>query len=140
MDGFSKTPRFVLKADGLPIGPNTVPANQDAETQVVFGFSSKEHYDAFQKACSDPVTPYPLVKGYLQNQVEEGSGRRQLVMLDADSPTQEECLAATFQSILASIQSSSDTVPVSHQLHLDRESLLYDVRSVEPRASAPASG
>ncbi|KLU05035.1 hypothetical protein RISK_002797 [Rhodopirellula islandica] len=140
MDSFSKTPRFVLKADGLPIGPDTVPSNRETETQVVFGFSSKEHYDAFQKVCSDPVTPYPLVKGYLQNQVEESGGRLQLVMLDADSPTQEVCPAATFQATLTSIEGSSDTVPVSHQLNFDGESLRYDVRRVEPRASAPASG
>jgi hypothetical protein len=136
VDGFSKTPRYVLKDGSHPTGPSVLHASSDAPPLVVFGFSDKPEYDVFSKASPLALTPYPLVKGFLENQIAEDSGSLRLVVLDATFPKQVVFNAATMQSVLNAFRVDSDRVAISHQLVLDDSSQGHRVREVANTAAA----
>ncbi|TWU44846.1 hypothetical protein Q31b_00160 [Novipirellula aureliae] len=128
--GFAKTPRYVLK-DGLhPASPIVLLAATDAELTVVFGFSDKPEYDTFLNARSQALTPYPLVRGYLQNQIDLDVDLLRLIVLDASDPEQEVLDAATFENVLAAFQTDSDSVSVTHQLIRDAASQGYRIQEI----------
>ena len=139
VDCFIKTPRYVLKEGSHPTCPSIQPASADDHSIVIYGFSDKPEYDAFLSASSLALTPYPLVKGFLTNQIELDSNSLKLIVVDAVSPVERSLYAATFQSILDSFQSGSDRVPVSHQLELDGESSLYQIEASSALAPAKLS-
>ena len=96
---------------------------------VIFGFSDKPEYDAFLASTTLALTPYPLVKGYLQNQIAMDVASLHLIVLDARSFQQQILHAATFQSVLESFQNDKDSVAVSHQLELQGSPLAYRVQA-----------
>ncbi len=129
VDGFAKTPHYVLRDGSHPTCPSLCQASLDGGLTVIFGFSDKPQYDAFLAASTLALTPYPLVKGYLLNQVAINVDSLKLVVLDAVSSQQPTLYAATFQSVLESIQMDLENVAVSHQLILEKSSLAYQVKS-----------
>lgn len=131
---FAKTPHYVLKDGSHPTRPIVLRSNGEAEATVIFGFSDKPQYDAFQVASSDALTPYPLVKGYLQNQIASDDDSLKLVVLDGIAPHQQSHHAATFQHVLDSLQSDWESVPVSHLLVRDVALQGYRIETV-PSAS-----
>ncbi len=129
VDGFAKTPRYVLREGAYPTCPCVVHSSNDPRPAVIYGFSDKPEYDAFLSNSSLALTPYPLVKGFLKNKIELDAIHLKLVVLDAAS-SQQDCLyAATFQSVLDSLQVNSDCVAVSHRLVLADSSSAYRIES-----------
>jgi hypothetical protein len=98
---------------------------------VIFGFSDKPQYDAFLMQSSTLLTPYPLVMRFLIDQIAHDGNSLKLVALDAASPTQKKLSAATFQSVLSSLQSNVDDVTVTHQIWLDAATAEYKVKTLE---------
>ena len=129
MDGFSRTPRYVLMHDRIPAGPSVMQTSE-VEVIAVFGFSSKPLYDAFLSHSPMALTPYPLVKGYLQRQVDLGTAVMQLVVLDANGPQQLNLPAATARAIVESLDLKRDEVEVSHELIFDDSSGCYQAHSL----------
>lgn len=116
VDGFSKTPRYLLKDGSHPTCPSLLQASPDDHSSVIFGFSDKPKYDAFSSASSLALKPYPLVQGFLKDQIDQNVGSLSLVVLDAVSSEQQCLYAATSQSVMESFQAESDSVAVSHRL------------------------
>ena len=129
VDGFTKTPRYVLKGGAHPSGPSVLKTSSDAQFTVIFGFSDKPEYDLFLKTSPVALTPYPLVKGYLKNQSDLEGDPLQLIVLDATSSQQRTLDAATFQSVLQAFQLNSDLVAISHQLVRDESSPAYRIQT-----------
>ncbi|MGB7346464.1 MAG: hypothetical protein WBD20_19750 [Pirellulaceae bacterium] len=127
VDGFAKTPRYVLKEGSHPTGPSVSQASSDDHAVVIYGFSDKPEYDLFLSASSLALTPYPLVKGFLKNQIELDFSSLKLVVLDACSSAEQCLFAATFQSVLSSFRLDLDTVAVSYRLVLKESSSDYRI-------------
>lgn len=134
VDGFSKTPRYVLKDGTHPTSPTVVRGSSEDEPTAIYGFSSKLSYDVFWKSQSTALTPFPLVRLFLQNQIDLDGDLLRLVVLDATSPQQEMLQAATFQAVVEAFRESSDSVPVSHQLILAGDSSGYRVEALQDNA------
>lgn len=134
VDVFSKTPRYVLKHGSHPISPLVVQAGSENQPTAIYGFSGKPGYDIFWKAQSEALMPFPLVRLYLQNQIDLDSDSLRLVVLDATSPEQEILQAATFQAVLEAFRQNSDSVSVSHQLIRDGDSPGYRVEAFHDHA------
>lgn len=125
---FAKVPRYVLKDSSHPTCPSAYGSSPDHPVVVIFGFSDKPEYDVFLEASSLELTPYPLVKGYLQNQIGLEMSATKLVAVDAASPHQLVFHAATMEAVLESFQLGLDQVAITHQLILDEFSKHYRVQ------------
>ena len=128
---FADTPCYVLKSGNLPIFPKVVGDDPDADCVCVYGFSNKLVYDQFIKNAAQPLTPYPLVNGYLANQIAvigsddtNGAGLR-LVILDATDPAQPVLTAATMAAVLLAQQEKAKQIPVEFELVYDPETNSY---------------
>ncbi len=133
MPVYLATPNYVLLAGKERLGPTLSAPDSASRYQIIYGFSDKQPYDAF--CASDPValTPYPLVKGYLQSQLENPGELVRLVVLDATGPHETELYAATMQSVLDAMNSKASHVTASFRLTFDTSTQAYDV---EPLANA----
>ena len=127
---FAKIPRYILKDGSHPTRPIVLSETSRAESTVIFAFSGKPAYDAFLIASSQALTPYPLVKGYLQNQLALGVDGLRLIVLDAGGPQQEALDAATFENVLESFERNSESVPITHQLFRDEASRGYRIQTL----------
>lgn len=125
---FAKIPRYVLRDGAHPTCPSVSNSSPDNPVTVIFGFSDKPEYDVFLKASSLELTPYPLVKGYLLNQIGMEMSATKLVAVDASSPHQLVFHAATMEAVLESFQLGLDQVAITHQLILDEFSKHYRVQ------------
>ena len=134
VEGFSKTPRYVLKDGSHPTSPVVVVDATEVEPTVIFGFSGKASYDLFWKAQSASLTPFPLVRLFLQNKIDQGGNSLSLVVLDATSPQQEILAAATFQAVAEAFRQNSETLPVSHRLIRSGDSTGYRVEALQDHA------
>ena len=137
VDGFAKTSRYVLNEGSYPSCPSVLQA-PDGHATVIYGFSGKQAYNVFLSASSFALMPYPLVKGFLKNQIELDSGTLKLVVLDAVSAAEPCLYAATFQSVLESQELGSGCVSISHRLVLDEPSSLYRIEASSFSASMKA--
>lgn len=120
------TPRYVLLDGRERASPNLLADNAEPIYLAIYGFSDKETYDLFCANSKLALTPYPLVKGYLQNQLTQ-SAIDHLVVVDAASPYEMYLRAATMKSVLEAHQSQANHVAVSFRLTLDQESQSYRV-------------
>jgi hypothetical protein len=127
----SKTPRYVLREGNHPTALTAVSCASHPAFTVIFGFSDKPQYDSFLSASRLALTPYPLVRRFLIDQLECDEKNLKLVVLDALAPTQPVLSAATFQSVLSSLQKNIDSVPVTHQLLFDATAEEYRIRILE---------
>jgi len=129
--GFAKTPRYVLKDGSRITRPIVSPSSSDAKHTVIFAFSDKPEYDTFLRASLDALTPYPLVKGYLRNQLILDDEWLHLLVLDASGPQQEVLDATTFKDVLEAFQTDSNSVNVTYQLILDVASKGYRIEKLK---------
>ena len=103
---FANTPWYVLKSGNQPIYPMINLAEPHTPCECIYGFSDKAIYDVFIKGAGEPLTPYPLVKGYLSHQLDAAGSaetkrdRLRLVILDATDQAQPVLLATTMASVL----------------------------------------
>lgn len=130
VDGFAKTPRYVLKDGAYPTCPSVLQVSSEDHATVIFGFSDKPEYDIFLSASSLLLTPYPLVKGFLKNQIELNKDSMKLVVLDAISSRQPTLHAATFQDVVESLELNSDAVAVTHRLVKEETSSDYRIETL----------
>jgi len=121
------TPNYVLMAGNRHIGPKVVPLLTGTECLPIYGFSDKGPYDKFCANSPLALTPYPLVKGYLQRQTENRGEGLKLVVLDAVGPRELLLYAATMQAVLEAQEHRTPHVTVTHQLTFDREADAYRV-------------
>jgi hypothetical protein len=121
------TPCYVLLEANCRIGPDVLPMLSGLECLSIYGFSDKEPYDKFCANSQLALTPYPLVKGYLQTQAEIRDKRLKLVVLDPVGPREALLDAATMEAVLVAQQNRTPQVTVTHQLSFDREANAYRV-------------
>ena len=118
------TPRYVLLDGSERASPNLLTNIAQPRYLAIYGFSDKEPYDLFCDNSKLELTPYPLVKGYLQDQLKQ-SEIGHLVVVDAASPDEAHLRAATMESVLEAQQSQACQVAVSYWLTLDPSSQSY---------------
>jgi hypothetical protein len=129
--------RYVLKDGLLPASPNLEPESADsANPFAIYGFSDKPQYDAFHSQCSRLLTPYPLVKRFLQNQIDQSAARLGLVVLDAASPSQAELFAIEMKGLVEALDRNQSFVFATHRMLLTLATSTYRVMPI----LAPAEG
>ena len=129
----ASTPFYVLKSGNQAIYPTIEFDNQDTNCVCVYGFSDKPIYDKFIKSTEQHLTPYPLVKGYLVNQVAEAASSKneesklRLVILDAANFEQSVLSAATMANVLLAHQAKVKQVSIDCELVLDPATNSYQL-------------
>lgn len=131
-DLLAETPRYVLLNDKLRLCPELLPTQGGPACTAIYGFSDKQPYDLFCANCDLPLTPYPLVKGYLKKQIADSDGCIQLVVVDATGPLQIQMNAATMNLVLEAQEQNANQVAVSFRLTLDPASKAYLVEKARP--------
>ena len=124
------TPCDVLLVDQQRLGPKLLAAPGGIPYEAIYGFSSKQSYDLFRANSDLPLIPYPLVKGYLKNQIAESADTIHLVVVDATGPQEIELNAVTMNSVLAAQERQSNQVTVSFRLRMDQEAKAYRVEKI----------
>ena len=141
---FADTPKYVLRDEGQPV--HTTINFEDPKTSCtcVYGFSDKRIFDEFNKNAKQHLTPYPLVQGYLTNQIAEAETAGMqgigigLVILDATDPTQAVVSAATMAAVLGAQQEKTKQVPIELELVFSSETggyLKHDSKRTPPVAT-----
>lgn len=124
----ARTPFFVLIDGSLRIGPKVMSLDAGVECSAIYGFSDKPSYDRFRRNSQLAVKPYPLIKGYLRNQIEAASGHLKLVVIDAAGPS-ELCLhAVTMEAALEAQASCAANVTTAYRLAFDEVANAYRVQ------------
>ncbi len=95
------TPRYVLREDREPVGPQVVQSNSAATCSAIYGFSDKRAYDIFTSSNNRDLRPYPLMKAYLKNRIADESGEALLIVVDAATLTDDRVTVATMENVLA---------------------------------------
>ena len=134
-----RTPHYVLMDGSRRLGPQVIPLDLGANCSIIYGFSDKGPYDRFCGNSDMALTPYPLVKGYLRNQVGDSGGDLNLVVLDADGP-RERCLhAATMEAVLEAQESLTIHVTAAHRLTFDKDAAAYRVNEHTNFTKSPSA-
>jgi uncharacterized protein YbcI len=123
----ASTPNYVLIDGNLRIGPKVVPLDAGMGCSAIYGFSDKRSYDNFCAKSEQALKPYPLVKGYLRNQIEAPGEVLKLVVIDACGPCEQCLYAATMEAVLAAQESRATQLNTTYQLMLDQEADAYRV-------------
>ena len=124
------TPNYVLLDEKGPIGPKLVENSAQPLGTVIYGFSDKVPYDAFRANGLLGLRPYPLVKGYLRNQIAARRGdERLLVVVDATGPAADRLNTVTMESVFEAQQQSAKEVNVSSELRFDAVQQAYAVQA-----------
>ncbi len=129
--GLTRTPRYVLNDGTMRICPLVLDSEGNCST-VIYGFADKPEYDAFMSSNDTLLTPYPLVKRYLETELESRDDNLHLIVLDAASPREKFLSAATFQSVLLALQMNDSFVRVTHRLLLEEGTSQYRIVSILP--------
>ena len=129
------TPKYVLMDDDGRIGPHLVPSPGGHTCLAVYGFSGKAFYDRFISASSLSLTPYPLVRGDLRNQLELAGNELALVVVDAAGPDEPVLEAALMQAVLLAQESKAMQVTAQHRLVLEPSTKAYRAPKADPQES-----
>ena len=120
----ASTPRYVLLEENHRLGPKVIPSDVGVGCSVIYGFSDKGPYDRFCGNSDLALRPYPLVEGYLRNQVTDSGGVLKLIVLDVDGP-RERCLHAA--TMLEAQENRAAGVNTGYRLILDPKADAYRV-------------
>ena len=123
----ASTPNYVLIDGNLRIGPKVVPLDAGTECSAIYGFSDKGPYDKFCTNSQQALKPYPLVKGYLRNQMDAPGDSLKLVVIDAAGPSEPYLHAATIEAVLEAQESRAAHVTAAYRLTFDEEANAYRV-------------
>ncbi|MCU0710735.1 MAG: hypothetical protein MUC43_01655 [Pirellula sp.] len=138
MTALMKLPRYVLRHDLAAIGP----ANQDPDNSqpacVIYGFSDKPDYDLFRSQDTRLLKPYPLVARFLIDELRNGSTAKQLIVLNASSPSQESVYAVGMKEVLDAFNDKLDHVEASHELKINQSNQMYQLKRIENNQPASA--
>ena len=123
------TPRYVLLIDTQKMGPTVFLDDPDSRCVAIYGFSDKGPYDEFRENGDLSLRPYPLVEGYLRNQLSNDNGNEteclRLVVLDSSSPDERFVYAAGMQAVLDSMTNQKPDVAAEYQLSLVQRNGVY---------------
>ena len=122
-----ETPNDILLDGNNRFGPEVQALHSGNGCTAIYGFSNKEYYDSFCKKSEKALAPYPLVKGYLRNQIKGAGDSLLLVVVDAEGPHESDLNAATMQSVLDAQENRSSRVAVSFRLTRIDQSQAYRV-------------
>ena len=120
------TPCYLLKSGSQAIFPTINFENPDTNFVCVYGFSDKPIYDKFIESAEQLLTPYPLVQGYLTNQIAEvssdgGGAHLAIVILDATGLEAPILSAASMTTVLLAQQEKAKQVQTEFCLAFDPE-------------------
>lgn len=132
------TPYYVLLDGKLRVGPTILSILPDRNYTAIFAFSDEQPYKIFCENSNVALTPYPLVKGYLRNQMMESVDSELLIVVDASGPNGSQLNAATASSVLEAQENRSKQVPISFELHFDREAQAYRATKISLEACSRA--
>lgn len=121
------TPRYVLMDRKGRISPKVVLLASGRICTAIYGFSEKGLYDKFSLQSDEALTPYPLVKGYLQNQVDAAGDNLKLVVVDAAEFDEPFLDAATMEAVLEAQENRASHVAATYRLVLDEKTKDYTV-------------
>ena len=119
------TPYYVLMESNRRIGPKVVQLPAGMECAPIYGFSDKGTYDNFCMNGQLGLTPYPLVKRYLLNQVDAPGDGLKLVVVDAAGPCEPYLHAATMEAVLEAQEDRTTHVTAAYRLVFDQEADAY---------------
>lgn len=129
----SSTPNYVLMEEGHRKGPRLL-ADFDANCDMIYGFSNKAAYECFRTNCDVALAPYPLVKGYLRNQIAATGKTHKLVAIDVKGPCDPTLSASTMATVLAAQEEGIAHVTAAYLLTLDEEANAYRLAEVSAEA------
>ena len=125
------TPQYVLRNESYAFGPNMTKSSSKLIYKSIFGFSDKPFYDKFSDESQIPLTPYPLVKGYLKNQITAVIDELlNLIIVDATGPAADVVYAATMDSILVAHESGDKQILATHLLRFDPKVNAYGLEAI----------
>lgn len=119
------TPHYVLMDGNRRIGPEVAALPSEIACMPIYGFSDKGLYDRFRTNGQQALKPYPLVKGYLRNQIDAPDDSLKLVVLDAADASEPYLHAATMAAVLEAHEKRSVHVCATHSLIFDQEANAY---------------
>jgi hypothetical protein len=131
-DLLAKTPNYVLLDGTKRFGPDVLALESGRDCIAVYGFSDKSSYDAFCKNTTVALTPYPLMKGYLKNQIESDEDTLLIMAIDAAGPDEPIVNASTFPVVLEAREKKMTLAAVGCQLLKDNPSTAYRVEECHP--------
>ncbi|MEW4452030.1 hypothetical protein AB1L30_05030 [Bremerella sp. JC817] len=113
------------------VGPRLEEGTSHSSRQVLYGFSDSDAYERFRSHSTNDYRPYPLVKGYLREQLQSDSERIGLIVLDAVSARDEQLNAAAMDNVLQALEASDAKVGSRYRLTYDAATLAYQVSERE---------
>jgi hypothetical protein len=113
IDNLAPLPLYVLLEENAPIRVQLVALDAEESQQTLYAFSDKKQYDAFTAATTRDLRPYPLVKGYLRNQLTTIDDGVRFVAIDAPAPNLEQLNVASIESVIDAFEKKSGQV-VTH--------------------------
>jgi hypothetical protein len=132
------TPCYVLLDGKQRLGPQLLRPHAGPEGVAIYGFSDKPPYDLFCANSELALTPYPLVKGYLKNQIADSGDAIRLVVVDAAGPNETQLNAATMESVLEAQEQKAERVTISFHLMLDQGSQAYRIEKASSGLDVPS--
>jgi len=123
------TPYYVLMNKSYRFGPNILHESTGTHCLPIYGFSSRETYEAFRTNCALMLTPYPLVKRFLQEQIDTASDGPRLIVLNATFPDEARVEATTMEAVLAAQTSKAAQVATDYHLVLDLAASAYRIET-----------
>lgn len=123
------TPRYVLIDGDHRIGPKITALPSGGDSLLIYGFSSKSRYEEFCANQPLGLKPYPLVKGYLRNQINESSHCLNLVVLDPRGTNEPLQLATTMQAVLDAQETLAAKVNMTYRLVFNHQADAYSVEA-----------
>ena len=123
------TPIYVLIDNTLRIGPKVVALDTGVACAPIYGFSGKGPYDQFCSNSQQALKPYPLVKLYLQSQLDAADDSLKLVVLDATGPHDPYLHAATIEAVLEAQANGAATVVAAYGLIFDDVANAYRMQT-----------
>ena len=127
---FSLTPRYLLRQGLVPISPSMVQTADGPQVEAFFGFSGQSTYAAFIVESPTGMTPYPLVKRFLQTRIDLAADTLRLMVMDATGPKQARIFAATMRAVSEAFDSKMDSVEATHELLRDDASGQYKAHAM----------
>lgn len=124
---FASAPYYVLLDENRRLGAQIVPLHSGRKCSSIYGFANKDRYEAFRANCHLAVTPYPLVKGYLQTQESQAGDDLKLVIVDAAGPNTPHIQAATMEAVLEVQEKRATRIAVGFELVFDAAAKAYRV-------------
>jgi len=121
------TPYYVLMDHNCRIGPEIIPLYSGVDCAPIYGFSDKNSYDKFCLRSQQALTPYPLVKGFLRNQLGAPNNSLNLVVIDSAGPREPYLRAATLKAVLEAQENRTTHVTSNFRLVFKQEDNAYRV-------------